>query len=57
MRQSLRTLMNGKRSKAKIYQVLITSSDGEIFLFFNTTVNEKQELNLGLLNLDVLPFG
>ena len=57
MRQSLRTLMNGKRSKAKIYQVLITSSDGEIFLFFNTTVNEKQELNFGLLNLDVLPFG
>ena len=57
LRYSLRKLMNGDSSTASIYQVLFTSSDNELFMFFEETVEENTEIHVAILNLDNLRFG
>ena len=49
--------MNGDSSTASIYQVLFTSSDNELFMFFEETVEENTEIHVAILNLDNLRFG
>ena len=57
LRYSLRKLMNGDSSTASIYQVLFTSSDNELFMFFEETAEENTEIHVAILNLDNLRFG
>ena len=49
--------MNGDSSTASIYQVLFTSSDNELFMFFEETAEENTEIHVAILNLDNLRFG
>ena len=49
--------MNGDNSSASIYQVLFTSSDNELFMFFEETVEENTEIHVAILNLDNIRFG